>query len=54
MMTTIVTDGKSQEWQDWRDVSQQSTRVKGQVHIKDLLFDKSPDYSTGFGKQSKG
>ena len=53
-MTTIVTDGKSQEWQNWRDVSQQSTRVKGQLHWKDLLFDKSPDYNAGFGKQSKG
>ena len=54
-MTTIVTDGKSQEWQNWEDdVSHQSGRVKGQVHIKDLLGDKSPDYSGYLGKQSKG
>ena len=53
-MTTIVTDGKSQEWQNWEDVSQQSGIVKGQVHVKDLLGDKSPDYTVAFAKKSKG
>ena len=53
-MTTIVTDGISQEWQDWEDASQQGGHVKGQINWKDLLHDKSPDYSAGFAKQSKG
>ncbi len=54
-MTTIVTDGKSQEWQDWRDVSpQQSEKVKGAMPYKDLLGDKSSVYSAHLGFAKKG
>ena len=55
-MTTMVTDGKSVEWQHWGDFSspEQHKRTKGQLIGKDLFGDKLPDYTVGFGRPRKG
>ena len=54
-MTTIVTDGKSQEWQDWRTVSpKQGERTEGQLLFKEVMGDEQSACTVLFGSPSKG
>ena len=54
-MTTIITDGKSQEWQDWADKSPlQSNRLKEPLPYKEIIGDKQSACSIYFGSPRKG
>ena len=54
-MTTIITDGKSQELQDWADKSsKQSERTKGPLPYREIFGDKQSACSIYRASPRKG